>query len=435
MIWKNESITPSAEQLRRFAPLDDAPLHKLEEISRNARWLKARKRDVIMDLGDTEESSIFLLKGNILLEAADGRKRIIKHTDSAARSPLSRLRPSRYRVTALTPVHYVKIDNTLLDQLLEEEEASEMISSHYLVEESGEGSEEADFSTQILAHIYEDLHRNALLLFSWQPANLPVAKQMLAEKESLEKLEELAMLDPVLAIKLLRKATPPARTEVEEQLSQALASLGIRQTHHLVFLNLFRESCNPRLQFLEDVFRDTWEQSIAVSRLARELAAEHGLTPVNTVAMAGLLHNVGTLTLISYAYNFYREISIDELKECVRMFSKETGRMVLSHWNIPHYLVRGISDSFEWSLDHGGTEATLSDVLIAARLYTRLTRKNGEFKDVPALRKLGLQDPHSGQGQTMQNLVIQAVAEARERLGLVQPDRPLPQAQLLENAL
>jgi len=433
MIWKEDPLTPSAEKLQRFAPLDDAPPHLLEEISRNAQWLRARKRDVLMDLGDTEETSIFLLKGNILLEAADGRKRIIKHTDSAARSPLSRLRPSRYRVTALTPVQYVKIDNALLDKLLAEEEASEMISSHYLVEESGEGEGEADFSTQILAHIYEDLHKNALLLLSWQPAALPIARKMLAEKESLRKLEELAMLDPVLAIKLLRKATSPAQTEVEEQLSRALENLGMEGTRQLVFLNLFRESCKPRPQFLEDVFRDTWEQSIAVSRLARDLATEHGLTPVDTVAMAGLLHNVGKLTLISYAHNFYREIGIEELKECVRMFAKETGRMVLSHWNLPHYMVRGISDSFEWSLDHSGTEATLSDVLIAARLYTRLTRKTGEFREVPALRKLGLQDPRSPRGQAMQNLVIQAVAEARELLDIAQPNEA-PQMPALEEA-
>ncbi len=434
MIWKEETLAPSAEKLRRFAPLDDAPPHMVEEISRNAQWLKARKHDVLMDLGDTEEASLFLLKGNILLEAADGRKRIIKHTDSAARSPLSRLRPSRYRVTALTPVHYVKIDNALLDRVLAEEEASEMISSHYLVEESGEGEGEADYSTQILAHIYEDLHKNALLLLSWQPAALPIARNMLAEKESLGTLEKFAMLDPVLVIKLLRKATPPARAEVEEQLAMALENLGMEETQHLVFLNLFRESCKPRLQSLEDVFRDTWEQSIAVSRLARELASEHGLTPVDTVAMAGLLHNTGKLTLISYAYNFYGEIGIDELKECVRMFSKETGRMVLSHWNLPHYMVRGISDSFEWSLDHGGTEATLGDVLIAARLYTRLTRKSGEFEEVPALRKLGLQDPRSPQGQRMQNLVIQAVAEARELLGIAQPKQAATPTPALKEA-
>ncbi|WP_419641550.1 hypothetical protein, partial [Thiolapillus sp.] len=36
---------------------------------------------------------------------------------AAASSPLSRLRPSRYRVSALTPVSYVKISNALLEEL------------------------------------------------------------------------------------------------------------------------------------------------------------------------------------------------------------------------------------------------------------------------------------------------------------------------------
>lgn len=40
-----------------------------------------------MDLGDTEEFSLFLIKGNVLMEAADGRQRVIKHTDAAASSP------------------------------------------------------------------------------------------------------------------------------------------------------------------------------------------------------------------------------------------------------------------------------------------------------------------------------------------------------------
>lgn len=433
MSHNTESTSLRLEELKRFTPLDEAPLHVLESVARKAEWLQAAKRTLIMDLGDTEDSSIFLLKGNILLEAADGRKRIIKHTDPAARSPLSRLRPSRYRVTALTPVQYVKIENALLNQILEEEEASEMISSHYLVEESGEGAEDADFSTQVLAHIYEDLHRGSLLLLSWQPAGLTITQRILEETDSFQRLGRMIMLDPVLTLKTLRKASAPTYAEVDEKLSGAIKSLGLKETQRLAFMNLFRESCRPRTPLLEDVFRDAWEQSIAVSRLAGELAREHGLTPVDTVAMAGLLHNIGKLTLISYAYNFYREVSIEELRECVRMFSKETGRMVLNHWNLPPYLVRGISDSFEWMVDHGGTEATLGDVLIAARLYTRLVRANKELKDVPALRKLGLLDPRSKEGQAMQNLVIQAVAEARELLGIQGPARAAPVTEEVES--
>ncbi|WP_419599823.1 hypothetical protein [Thiolapillus sp.] len=142
----------SVEELRRFNPLSDLSYDKLLEIVDQAEWLHAKKRSVLMDLGDTEEFSLFLIKGNVLMEAADGRQRVIKHTDAAASSPLSRLRPSRYRVSALTPVSYVKISNALLEELTDPDDASEMISSHYLVEETSE--ENADFSAQMVAHIY-----------------------------------------------------------------------------------------------------------------------------------------------------------------------------------------------------------------------------------------------------------------------------------------
>jgi len=429
-IGKKEPVTASAEKLKRFSPLNEAPPHKLQEIADKAQWLRAGKKEVLMELGDTDESSIFLLKGNILLEAADGRKRIIKHTDPAAGSPLSRLRPSRYRVTALTPVQYVKIENHLLDQLLEEEEASELVSSHYYVVEDGNGGDqEADFSTQVLAQIYEDLHRNSLQVLSWQPASLIITERMLREEDH-KKLARYAMLDPVLMLKLLRKAGQGSGGGIPERPAAAIHAVGTEETHRLAFLNLFRESCKPRTQVMKEIYSNTWEQSIAVSRLAGELAREHGLKPVDTVAMAGLLHNIGKITLIGYAYNFYREVALEELKECIRMFSKETGRMVLSHWNLPASLVRGITDSFDWSMDHGGQRITLGDVLIAARLYTRLARKHRDLQDVPALRRLGLQDPRSSRGQALQNLVIQAVAEARELLRLQRrrtspPDPPV----------
>ena len=414
--------TPSSDQLeilRQFTPFQDLPDHRLEEAARHAQWLEAERREVLMELGDTEDASLFLVKGNLVLEAADGRQRVIKHTDSAARSPLSRLRPSRYRVTALTPVRYFKIDNPLLDNLLSEEEASEMLSSHYVVEESGVGGGEADFSTQVMAQIYEDLHHNRLVLYSWQPAALGITRLALREKNSPAALQPLVMLDSALTIKMLRRGTAPGAQELEERLGEALNRMGLNDVHRLIFFNLFRESCNPRTGHLNDDFRNAWEQSIAISRLSAALAKAHGLTPLDTVLTAGLLADIGKLTLLSYAYNFYREVEHDELKEAVHLLGRETGRMVLSHWKLPEYMVRGILDSYNWSQDHGGSAPTLGDLIITARLYTRLVRKGKEFKPVPALRKLHLEDPHSHKGQKLQNMVIQAIAQAREVLGLI----------------
>ena len=414
---KNRLAKPSVKLLQRFTPLDEAPPEQLAEVARQAEWRQAGKHTVLMDLGDTDEHSIFLIKGNILLEAADGRKHIIKHTDPAAHSPLSRLRPSRFRITALTPVQYLRIDNALLDKLLQEEEASEMISSHYyVVEEGPESGSELNFASQVLSQIYEDLHQDRLLIFSWQPACLPITARILNERKKRGKLAKVAMLDPALALKLLRGARKHDKQELPDQLDTAVRTLGLEATHRLAFLNLFRESCRPHTQFLNEAFRSTWEQAIIVSRLAAELSKEQNLIPAETAALVGLLHNIGKLTLISYAYNFYREVSLEELRSCVQMFSREAGRMVLSSWNLPSHLVHAISDSFKWSRQIGGNEVTLGDILVAARLYTRLARKNKPLKSSPALTKLGLEDPDSRQGRMLRDLVTQSMAEARQLL-------------------
>jgi len=389
----------SIETLQRFSPLADLGRDQLEEILEHAQWLHARKKDMLMDLGDTENSSIFLLKGNVLLEAADGRQRVIKHTDPSSRSPLSRLRPSRYRVTALTPVQYLKISNDMLDELTELDEASEMVSSHYLVEETSE--ENADFSTQMVAHIYEDLHRHSLMLLSWHPVALSTSQKILGEAQGNEKVVKTAMLDPVLSLKLLKSAQLHGRPgSAITSIDSAVFQLGTQKVHKLTFMNLFRESRDPRTLLLQEAFRNAWERSIMVASVARHLAGKLGMKNPEEAQLAGLLHNTGEITIISYAYNFYREITARELRDCILMFGKETGRMVLSHWNIFHSLSQSICDSTEWMHDHGRSEPTVTDIVIAARACAQISRKDSSnppppLPQIPALRKLRLDTPDS----------------------------------------
>ena len=44
---------------------------------------------------------------------------LVCHTDAAALGPVSRLRPSRYKVTALSDVRYLMIEQSLLDRFVE----------------------------------------------------------------------------------------------------------------------------------------------------------------------------------------------------------------------------------------------------------------------------------------------------------------------------
>ncbi|WP_456415494.1 HDOD domain-containing protein [Thiolapillus sp.] len=412
----------SVEELKRFTPLSDLSYDKLLEIVEKAQWLKAKKRSQLMDLGDTEDSSLFLLRGNVLMEAADGRQRVIKHTDTAARSPLSRLRPSRYRVSALTPVHYIKISNALLDELTDLEDSSEMISSHYLVEETSEGN--ADFSSQVVARIYEDLQKHVLRMLSWHPVALGVSRQILAQPKDVSAIAGWVLLDPVLALKFMKSAQFQHRPSGSvPNVASATSQMGSQKARKLAFMNLFRESRDPRTLALQEAFRNAWERSVSVAAVAKRLAAELGRKDPAEAELAGLLHNIGETTIISYAYSYYREVSVQELHNCTLMFGKETGRMVLSHWNIHHSLAQNICDATEWLHDHGRREPDLSDIVIAARACIQISRKDESnppppLPQIPALKRLRLDTPNSILATELRTFADSYLEETKLKLGI-----------------
>jgi HD-like signal output (HDOD) protein/dsDNA-binding SOS-regulon protein len=414
------------EELRRFTPLADLSYDKLLEIAETAQWLKAKKRSVLMELEDAESSTLFLIKGNVLMEAADGRQRVIKHTDASARSPLSRLRPSRYRVSALTPVQYLKISDDLLDELSELEDSSEMISSHYLVEETSE--ENADFSTQMVAHIYEDLQKQRLLLFSWQPAALGISQNIISNNDT-SQLSSWISLDPVLSLKLIKSAQYLQRPGSSiPNLASAVAQMSTLRIQKLTFLNLFQESRSPKAATLHKLFLHNWERSITVSAVAKRLAQELELiVDPHEAALAGLLHNIGETTILSYAYNYYRETSTQELADCSLMFGKEIGRMLLSHWNVFHSLAQSICDATEWMHDHGGSRPRLADFVIAARACVQIDHKDDinpppPFPQIPALKKLRLDTPNSILAGELRTFADEYLNETRQNLGIQPAD-------------
>ena len=69
----------------------------------------------LLALGCEDTRQLFLLEGELELIADDGAMHVVRDRDSAARGPVSRLRPSRYQVTARTDVAYLLIDQAALD--------------------------------------------------------------------------------------------------------------------------------------------------------------------------------------------------------------------------------------------------------------------------------------------------------------------------------
>jgi len=135
------------------------------------------------------------------------------------------------------------------------------------------------------------------------------------------------------------------------------------------------------------------------------------------------LHNIGELTILSYAYNYYREITPQELQDCILMFGKEIARMLLSHWNVFHTLSQSICDSTEWMYNHGGNQPNLTDIVIAAKASVQISRKDSinpppPLPQIPALKKLRLDTPHSILTTELKSYANMSLEKTRRKLNI-----------------
>ncbi len=383
--------TSQAESLRRFSRLEEIPTDQLKEICDKSEWLEVKKRAVLIDLGNDENTTIFLVKGNVLLEAADGRKKVVQHTEQAATLPISRLRPSAYKVTAITRVNYLKIDNKLLEGVYELDEPSTLLQTQYEVSESSE--EESDSHAQLLMHIYEDLNHNRLKILSWYPVSRQIAEQTLAEQKNTQRLVQYSMLDPVLMLKIIKQGMTSDTQMAALSAEEAVSRLGVEPVQKLIFLNLFSESAHTANGSFKQAYMRAWERSITVARIARILAINKHHHSVEFITLAGLLHNIGEMVLTSYAYAFPAPLSQEDLDECVHLYAAEVGKVLLSHWHFPHKLVEAITESHNW-MRNNSTQTDDVDFILLARAYTELARKEHKrapkMDEMPAFLKMNL---------------------------------------------
>ena len=119
---------------------------------------------MLLELGATDDATLYLLEGSCRLVAEDGKIKLVKHTDPSAHAPLARLRPSHYRVVAESRVRFLRIDNALLEEARSDMQQSSGLSlGAYEVEEEDDLAQ-MGAENRLTLQIYEDLNCGKLLL-------------------------------------------------------------------------------------------------------------------------------------------------------------------------------------------------------------------------------------------------------------------------------
>lgn len=378
------------DALRRFDGLARLDEQALRQIAEQAQLQRATPGSCLLPLGATDKRQLLLLDGELLLEAGDGATHRVRHSDNAARTPVSRLRPSRYRVTALTEVRYLLIDEALLDRQVLMITGSMVVEESVLVSEPN-GLLDDTASHPIMFDLFHDLNRGQLVVPSDREVAIRIGRALDPGEQDHVRLAGLLAACPALTVKVLRAARAGGAPNFRN-IRSAVARLGAEDIFALTVNCALRESLRTPSTLVLERMHLWWERTMQVAAVAGTLARMSERFDPGYAHLIGLLHSIAEPVLLAYADRHPDLADPHQLDHVVHGNRAEVGRILLTMWELPKDAVDAAAMCNRWGYDHPG-EANYTDIVLAAQWFVASAGRTGRrppADEIPAMRRFGL---------------------------------------------
>jgi HD-like signal output (HDOD) protein len=260
-----------------------------------------------------------------------------------------------------------------------------------------------------LAYVEAAIQNNKLVLPTLPEVALNVRQAINKDDASDGELAKLIASDPALSARLLQVANSPlyrGRQKIEN-IQAAITRMGRSAIRTLLTSLAMQQIFRPKVLMLEEYFVSIWKRSVDISAMSRALATRFGRLDKEQAMLAGLIHQIGKLPILTLAEKF-PEVAEDKpvLDNLLEKLHPVIGQMIMETWDMPDSLRRVASkySDFQWD---SGPEIDYVDIVQVAYLETEMIGNPSvasDFGEIPAFRKLGL-DPQ------IEVLEIEGVAE------------------------
>lgn len=214
---------------------------------------------------------------------------------------------------------------------------------------------------------------------------------------TVEDLCKIIKKDPGLTARILRLANSPlVRGRVPIQgLDNAIARMGVGFVGNLAIGLALEQMFKTSNKLIAQRMDTAWEHCSYVACICSALALQNTKLPVDQAMLAGLLHEIGILSILSFAEK-HPEILADEqtLDKIIEIHSAKLSQAIMTAWQFSPELSSIPVKLYDYYLKKD--KADLADTLLVAKIYALdnmphpLTKLNKA--ELPAFNRLDL-DP------------------------------------------
>lgn len=272
---------------------------------------------------------------------------------------------------------------------------------------------------QILA---QELSSGKVDLPSFPDIALKVRKVLADDNVNLDIVVRVVGSEPALAARLLQVANSAAvnttRTTVTD-LRKAVQRIGLNMVRSAAMaFAMAQMKKSSELKGLEAPMASLWQRCTSVAAMAHVVARRLSKVNPDSALLAGLLHGVGELYILTRAHRHPALFSDrPAYEQIVRDWHISVAKALLENWEISEDIVKAIGEFEDLDRTHTGP-ADLSDVLTVAQLLV-------SYQDYPESIELNMQGVSARKrmamdGTSYSNLILESrdeIKELQEALG------------------
>ncbi len=398
-VVRKKAVT--AELLSSLAPYAHLPEGELEIIADLAETITLKQGLVTDELPQGE--LLFLISGGLQIQTRHNAILRLSADSPQARYPI----PLRPRIASLF-VH----DSAKLLCLPQPVQAGAQVAKSNNCARPELNPEESE----ALEGLRERFRTSGSDLPSLPDLALKIGKAIDNPNNANEDIARLIQLDPPLAARLLAVVNSAAFGGVTKisSINQASGRLGRKKVRSLVYSCLLRNVFKSDSSRLKQRMLELWQHSTHVAALSYVLARETPGVDPERALLAGLIHDIGSVAVISGIQHFpilaEREVVLDY---CIDSLRVEVGTAILCRWKLAEEFEDVVRDAENWTRI-GSAVPEDPDVVILAQMHA-LIGSPGQARlpridTIPAFSKLA-----QGELSPRHSLIMLEEAEADVR--------------------
>jgi len=274
----------------------------------------------------------------------------------------------------------------------------------------------------LLAHCLKDLEADTLLLPTLPDISVKIRRAINDVKANNARIAKVVQVDPAITGRLIHIANSPlylGRKKIES-CPEALTRMGLKAAQHFITSFALKGVFIAKSVYIRKRMQELWQHSSYVAAICAVLAHKtHGFDP-DRAMLAGLVHDIGVVPILTYA-DRHPELITDprQIEETIQDLRTRIGIMIMRRWNFPADFDDVVGEAEKW-WRQGPREPDYSDLVILSQLHsfvgTLQIHRYPRMDEIPAYRKVLADAAGADMSKDVLGLAREEIAQIQKML-------------------